>query len=146
MQQVPLYFALLASGLSVISMNALAVSPSVKSDLSAASSQMNMSLPQLVDDNTRLDRTSVVDTSFVYHFTLLQFPAEDIDSNNFSDVMRAELHDSICQSEEMDVFIGNDIPLIYAYSGMYGESLASVIIDKNSCSYHINAQITYRNE
>jgi hypothetical protein len=135
-----LFIAFISMGLSVLSANALG-SSQLNSDLLQASGEMNLTLPQLVDDNTRLDRTSVVDTSFVYHFTLLHYPAADIDSHNFSDVMRVELHESICLSEEMDIFLGNNIPLIYAYSGMYGESLASVIIDKDSCDYHVQANI-----
>ena len=135
-----LFIAFISMGLSVLSANALGRSQ-LNSDLLQASGEMNLTLPQLVDDNTRLDRTSVVDTSFVYHFTLLHYPAADIDSHNFSDVMRVELHESICLSEEMDIFLGNNIPLIYAYSGMYGESLASVIIDKDSCDYYVQANI-----
>lgn len=138
MRYKQLFIPFISMGLSVLSGHALA-SSQLNSDLVDASVEMNLALPQLVDENTRLDRTSVVDTSFVYHFTLLHFPAADIDSHNFSDVMRVELHESICFSEEMDIFLGNNIPLIYAYSGMYGESLASVIIDKDSCSYHEQA-------
>ena len=109
---------------------------SLGEQLLSASSSMNTELPQRIDDNTRLDRTSVFDTTFVYHFTLLQYPARDIDSDNFANVMREELHDSICQSPEMALFLSNGVPLIYAYSGMYGESLASVIIDQQSCDHH----------
>lgn len=136
-----LMIPIISMGLSVLSSNALGASQ-LNSDLVQASVEMNLALPQLVDDNTRLDRTSVVDTSFVYHFTLVHFPAADIDSHNFSDVMRVELHESICLSAEMDIFLGNDIPLIYAYSGMFGESLASVIIDKDSCQYHVQAKVS----
>ncbi len=103
-------------------------------ELAVASDEMNLGLPALIDPNTRLNKTSVEGGAFVFHYTLIKFSLDDINTQLFAATMGPELHNSVCLSEEMQMLLNMDVPLIYTYTGHEGKDIASIMINQSSCN------------
>ena len=98
---------------------------------------MNIGLPVLIDPNTRLNKTSLKGGAFVFHYTLIKFSLNDINTHMFAATMGPELHISVCLSEEMQMLLNMYVPIIYTYTGIKGKHITSIMINQSSCNRYI---------
>jgi hypothetical protein len=138
--------ALLLSALSLMSLASSAiateahqVNSQLLDEIALATDEINLTLPQMVDDGLRLERTSVEDSLLVYYYTLIEQEADITDRAQFAKVMNPIIHGAVCQSEELAFIINVGIPVVYAYSGKFGQNIASFIVDKQSCLRFYNS-------
>jgi hypothetical protein len=101
--------------------------------LQQAASQMNASLPMMVDKETRLDSTLALDGTFRYNYTLVNYPAESLDAGKFTDAMQPRIVNSICTMEDTQMFVNNGVRVIYAYFGRNGKSVTKVTVEPSMC-------------
>ncbi|WP_067587339.1 DUF2569 domain-containing protein [Endozoicomonas ascidiicola] len=88
---------------------------SINNVLAKTAKQINMNLPMMVDEETRLDLTMGLDHSFLYKYTLVNFKADELDSEYLYSVMKPMLTENVCTNEDMKVFLELNIPVEYAY-------------------------------
>lgn len=106
-------------------------------EMAIATDELNASLPQMVDEGLRLERTNIEGQNFVYYYTLIEQIADETDRNQFASVMNTVIHDAVCVSKDMSYIIDVGIPIVYSYSGKFGNNISSFIIDKSSCARYL---------
>lgn len=67
------------------------------------------------------------------HYTLVNYSAEDIDPKRFVDSINSYTVNKVCTAKEMEVFMGNNIPVTYAYHGKYGKQIATTTVYPSQC-------------
>lgn len=107
--------------------------------LMKAASDLNATLPMMVDEETRLDSTMGVDRRFRYNYTLVNFAAEDVDATAVRDVMEPNLNNTVCSTADMKYFVDNNVPVTYAYYGMNGIEIVTITVDTSKCAATMNA-------
>lgn len=105
----------------------------LNSVLIQAANQINQNLPMMVDSETRLDSTVGINNQFRYNYTMINYPAEELDSKAFKEAMQPQLINSVCTTKEMEVFMKNGVPVTYAYHGKNGKQVTTITIHPSQC-------------
>lgn len=92
--------------------------------------QTNAQLPQLIDEQTRLDKVIAEDsTTLKYLFTFITESKDSIDIETFSKEMKIYFNNEYKTNEQFKFFRDNNIKLIYEYHDQYDNYVTSVHID-----------------
>ncbi len=125
-----------ASLLSLVCLNGSASASDktgLTSGLMAAANKMNQHLPMMVDSETRLDSTLGINRTFLYKYTLVNYAAEELDSEQFKISYEERLINLVCTTKGMELFVKNNIPVTYAYYGRRGKLVTSVTVVSSQC-------------
>lgn len=98
-----------------------------------AAEDLNEKAPIMVDSGTRLDSVTGINRSFRYNYTLVGFASNEIDSAQLNRTLKNQLTDSVCNSNEMRIFIDNNVPVTYAYYGKDGNQITIITIESYHC-------------
>lgn len=96
-----------------------------------AASRINKNLPMMVDSATRLDSTVGFNKQFRYHYTMINYPAEELDPKGFADIMRPQLIKKVCTT--MESFMNNGVSVTYAYYGKNGKQFTTITVQPSQC-------------
>ncbi len=90
---------------------------SVNKTLVKISKEMNATMPNMMDAETRLDSTSVDNTTLNYHYTLVNFPKDsvEIDFEMVKSEMMQKAQDNLDTNPVMKEYRENDISLHYIF-------------------------------
>ncbi len=82
-----------------------------------ASKEMNQDMPKMLDVETRLDSTSVENTTLNYHYTLVNFPKDssEVDFENVKSKMMKKAQTNLDTNPVMKEYRENDISLHYIF-------------------------------
>lgn len=82
-----------------------------------ASKELNAQLPEMLDSDTRLDSTSVENETLKYHYTLVNFPKDNIevDFDAVKSKMIKKTQDNLDTNPEMKEYRDNNFSLHYIY-------------------------------
>lgn len=97
------------------------------------SSQMNENLPMMVDKETRLDNTMGLNGEIRYMYTLVNMTIEELDVKMAHDLLKDQIVNSFCTTEEMQGFIKNDITASYHYYDKNKKFVTKVIVTPAEC-------------
>jgi hypothetical protein len=103
--------------------------------LSELSSQANAKLPMMIDENTRLDKTSVAGRSLQYNLTLVKRRTDELDETAFAEAVGPKLVSSFCGGDQMRVFRENNVPVSFAYFGSDGGHVATITVSRTQCDH-----------
>ncbi len=96
--------------------------------------QINNKLPMSVDRDTRWDSTQAgPGRAFTYHYTIVTARAADVDTMGFYQAMSSHLRNSVCSSQDMQVFLKNGVTVSYSYRGSDGRHISKVVIKPRDC-------------
>jgi hypothetical protein len=101
--------------------------------LKQAATELNENLPMMVDADTRLDTSIGINGKFRYNYTLVNYTAEELDSNALKEAMRPKLVNSYCTVADMRTFVENNVPVTYAYSGKDGKEIVTITVTSEEC-------------
>lgn len=105
----------------------------VDKQLLAISSQTNENLPIMIDRDTRLDSTSVIEDSFVYNYTIINYSSEDINSKELSSNIQPQLFNRVCTNSSMKVFRDLKVKIVYKYHDKTGNYVTDISVDTKKC-------------
>ena len=105
----------------------------LNSVLMQTASQLNQNLPIMVDAETRLDSTVGINREFRYNYTMINYSAEEIETEAFTDAMQPRLINAVCTTKEMEVFVKNNIPVSYVYHGKNGKQFMTITVNLSQC-------------
>lgn len=92
-------------------------------------SDMNKTLPIMVDKATRLDNTIAgPGNKFSYFFSLVEFAKADVDIEHFRQKMRPKLIAAYRSSPQMKSFRDHNVVLDYQYRDKAGEFICNLVI------------------
>lgn len=82
-----------------------------------ASKEMNQSMPKMVDSETRLDSTSVENSTLNYHYTLINIvkDSSDMDFDLVKSTMIKKAQENLDTNSAMKEYRENDISLHYIF-------------------------------
>ena len=88
--------------------------PTFDEQLMKISSEINKSCPFMVDQDTRLDNTmGGPGKSITYHYTLVNYLEEDINSDELRKYITPQLINNIKTNDDMKTFRENEVSLKY---------------------------------
>ena len=95
--------------------------PSIDQAIVATSSQLNKTLPMMVDSETRLDNTMAApDKTIIYRYTLINMNAADIKKDQLVTAIRPQVVATYKTNDTMKEFRNNGITMQYQYSDKSG--------------------------
>lgn len=98
-------------------------------------SEMNKSLPMMVDRETQLYNVGAQENILVYNYILVNYASWEVDKNEFIRVMNPTLTNSACSRPELQTLWKNGISLDYSYSGNDHKFIEKVIVMPSDCGY-----------
>ena len=92
--------------------------------LYSLSQEINQSTPIMIDENIRLERTSVKRGEiFVYHYTLVNMEKGKFEENELKEFFREQILDNIKNNPDLKYFKENQASMVYDYKDKNMESL-----------------------
>ena len=93
------------------------------------SSELNKSLPYMLDANTRLDNTIVLPkNTFQYNYTLVNIEKETADTKEMKKILEPNIINNIKSNPEMEYFRKREVTLKYYYYDNYGVFLFNISV------------------
>ena len=104
--------------------------------LKEAADQLTPQLPMMLDEDTRLDRSTIgPGARAVYHHTFPKYSSSDIDSNQLLTNLQPEIMSKVCASKDTKKFLQYGGIYVYIYSGNDGLEISRFEIDRNDCGF-----------
>ncbi len=103
--------------------------PSFDEQLMSAAEEINKSCPFLVDSDTQLDATiGGPGKTFTYKYTLINYSEDEIDSEEFTKLLRPNLINTVKTSKDMEFFRNKLVTMNYTYYDKNGIFIAKIEI------------------
>jgi hypothetical protein len=107
---------------------------SVESQLAKEVKRVAKQFPRTVNKEMRIDSvTAGPDRLLTYNCTMLQYPADRIDSNRLRDAAREKLLKEVCASFDLKLLLKKEVTIAYAFSGNDGKLVTTVTINGCDC-------------
>jgi len=95
--------------------------PSIDKVLMEAASEINKTLPIMVDQYTRLDNTiALPDKSLQYNYTLVELTAEEVNVDTIKKYMEPTIINTVRTSPDLKIYRENKVTMIYNYKDKNG--------------------------
>lgn len=94
-------------------------------------SAINAQLPTIIDDVTRLDRVSVNGLEVTYHYTLVDAPAAEYDSEVLRSEIMAGLITDTCEGFRQ--YLQAEVQYTYEYRGNDGNLVSAIKVGRQNC-------------
>jgi hypothetical protein len=90
-------------------------------------------LPVVVDEETRLDSVQQLENQIVYVFTLLTLEKDEIEPEEFQEMMKPSVIPQVCQTKIKSIpYHGGGVVYKYKYSD--GTNYTSIVLNRNNCN------------
>lgn len=97
------------------------------------SNTINKDLPRLVDSETRMDSTAVIEKMFVYKYTLVNFDVGTISGKEIHDYLAPNLINQYCLDPTMSVYRIYGYQMVHTYYDKKGIFLAQIKASIGDC-------------
>ncbi len=103
--------------------------PSLDKVLMNAASEINKSLPIMVDSETQLDNTIALPNNiFQYHYTLINNTVDEIDIEEMENGLKQMLANNMRNNPDMKTFRENNVTMNYMYKDRNGNFITKISI------------------
>lgn len=110
-----------------------AANASLPEQLAHASAEANKTLPERVDEETRLESMEAVGETLRYNFTLVNYAAGDLDEQVLRRNIEKEVIGSVCTSREVKPLFEAGATLKYVINGKNGKTITQFKIPPSRC-------------
>lgn len=105
-------------------------------ELAKIASEINRTLPMMVDGETQLDTTVGINNAIAYHYTLVNYDSSTLDGD---DLKKALIENGLVQKacttpETYSNFLSKGVEMQYKYYGNDGKFVTEVTIKSSMCS------------
>ena len=94
---------------------------------------INKQLPLMVDEETRLDRTSSEGTLLIYHYVLVNYSSTDLDTEAFEEGLNSLVTQRACLDQSTRQILDQGGSLSYRYNANDNIQVLVIDVDKSSC-------------
>jgi hypothetical protein len=102
--------------------------------LSKLASDMNKTLPMMIDKDTELVATIGLQGTFVYNYRLVNHVAQDLDPQKINELMKPNIINSACTTPETrDQFLHKGVTLRYSYADKDRRHVTSIDVTPQDC-------------
>ncbi|MGB0869450.1 MAG: hypothetical protein ACPGSD_07620 [Flavobacteriales bacterium] len=103
--------------------------PSFDKVLMTTASELNKSLPLMVDRDTQLDNTIALPNNvFQYHYTLINSVIDKIEIKKMEEFLEEQLLNNIKSNPDLKTFRDNNVTMNYSYKDKNGEFITKISI------------------
>jgi hypothetical protein len=102
--------------------------------LSKLASDMNKTLPMMIDKDTELVATVGLPDMFVYNYRLVNHAAQDLDPKKINELMKPGIINSACTTPETrEQFLQKGLSLRYSYADKDRQHVTSIDVTPQDC-------------
>lgn len=101
--------------------------------LTDTASEMNTSLPMMIDSETRLDSTAGVNNTFIYKYTFVNYQKEALEIEEVKNTLLPKIKSGVCTTPELKIFRDNKVLMRYNYYDADGDFIFSIEADTKDC-------------
>lgn len=101
--------------------------------LQKTASEINATLPMMVDSETRLDTTLVLDETFVYNYTLIHYNAGQITDKDINTFLATNILNKYCTTDNSFAKMG--VASNYNYYGNDAKLIGVVKVTPQQCQH-----------
>ena len=106
----------------------------ITGELEKAAKVLNKNTPRMVDEDTRMDASTVGPGFRVnINYTLPKHSAGEIDADQIVQIMRPTLKNYACSKKNMKLLLQYGADFVYLYHDKDGMLITSITIDRNDC-------------
>ncbi len=102
-------------------------------ELQQAADAVNQQAPMMIDQHTRLDGADAGMQSLTYKYTLVNYTAEQMDGEKFTQGLRPALLESGCDA--LKPLLSQGVRVHYSYRGKNASEIASVTLTAADCDF-----------
>ena len=111
-----------------------ATKPNFSKELTKVASQINATLPMMVDKDTRLDATQGgPGKNFSYYYTLPQYASSELDPVAVKDAISPLVRSNVCGNKDMRKMFEIGVTAHYIYRGNDGVEVVRLAITPADC-------------
>jgi len=127
--------------ISIMMLTASFVSHSSQSDeeralskqLNQAVKAVNVKVPWVLDEETRLDSAATVGNIIIYNNTMINYSAEQLDVKLLDPIIKESVIGALCGNKDLASFIDLKVVMVYRYLGKNGKFITELSKDMSSC-------------
>lgn len=101
--------------------------------LTQAVMDINLTGPQMLDEETRFDSVSTFKNYIIYNNTMMNYTAEQLDVSLFDPIIEEAVIDPLCANKALSSFIDLGVVMVYRYHGKDGQYVSELSKDMSSC-------------
>ncbi len=98
-------------------------------------SEVNKSLPMMVDKETELRSMSASEGAIIYNYVMVNYAAHEVDESRFLPSMRQQVESRACGEPSMKIFWENGVSAIYNYRGKDSQPIGEIIVTPQRCGF-----------
>jgi uncharacterized membrane protein YvbJ len=103
--------------------------PTFDKALTEIASEINKTLPMMLDQDTRMDNTiAMPDKTLAYNYTLVNLEKKDININELREFIEPNVINNIKTHPDMKLYRENNATLVYNYKDKKGAFLLKIIV------------------
>lgn len=121
------------AGAIMISTNTFAGNTPSLAFLQKVSSELNKGLPQRIDNDVELKSTYAQIGALGYMFVLLNYNADEVNSELFFEKQSQQVKNFACTNPRMNRFFEDNVNVIYSYYGKDMKHVAEIVITSSDC-------------
>lgn len=135
----PRYFGHLARGTVVASTTVItlamggALTQILEQDFDPEAAALGRALPYMIDDDTRMDSTTVVGNDIHHHYTLVRIDSVKFDAKTFAAALQPHLAVHACKDPEARTVLDRGGAIAYNYSNNDGRLVSQIAIKTEHC-------------
>lgn len=104
--------------------------------LNATANKINSSLPMMLDSDTELSTTVGLDGILQYHYRLVNYSIEQIDTGTLMPQLRQNIINSSCTIKDTRDLLKKGVMLEYIYHDKDRRVISSFSLNNNECTYN----------
>jgi len=91
--------------------------------------EINKNCPMMIDKDTRLDTTlGGPGNRFTYYYTLINYGADDLDTEKFISLMKPRLLNNVKTNKDMETFRKKNVEIVYVYRSKDQKEIGRIIL------------------
>lgn len=106
---------------------------SLSVELTKAVIEINGSVPQKLDEETRLDSAATFSKYIIYNNTMTNFTAEQLDVKLLDPIIEETVIGSLCANKGLVGLIEGGVTMVYRYHGKNGQFITELSKDMSTC-------------
>ena len=101
-------------------------------ELQKAADAINKKAPLMVDQETQLTGATGANNTLTYNYKMVNYTAAQLDKAKFTSVIKPQLIKVVCP--KIKPMLDAGVTAVYSYKDKVGDLIASVSLDKSTCS------------
>lgn len=87
----------------------------------------------MIDSETRIDSTVVLNKNLQYNITLINYPSFSVSASELNNAFGQTIINNVCAEKRAQTFRKHDVTVSYAYFGNDGKKITTISVLPSQC-------------